>query len=116
MDPIDVILGAKMGAASAEGKYKEVFVAATGTVGEITLGTNWTTSEPHMIPVTVSDYTVTSKTMISVLPDASVITQMKHDGTTTIYISNTDGMVTAYAIGLAPTVSLTLPVLFTEVD
>ena len=64
----------------------------------------------------ISDYTVTSKTMISVLPDASVITQMKHDGTTTIYISNTDGTVTAYAIGLAPTVSLTLPVLYTEVE
>lgn len=116
MDPIDVILGAKMGAASAEGKYKDVFIASTGTVGEITLGTGWSAADPHTIAVTVSDYTVTSKTMISVLPDSSVITQMKHDGTTTIYISNTNGTVTAYAIGLAPTVSLTLPVLYTEVD
>ena len=116
MDPIDIILGAQMGAATAEGKYKNVFVAATGTVGEVTLGTGWSAADPHSIAVTVSGYTVTSKTMISVLPDANVIKQMKQDGTTTIYISNNNGTVMAYAIGLAPTVSLTLPVLFTEVD
>ena len=115
MDPIDIILGAKMGVDGAEDRIHNVYVASSGTVGEITLGTSWSNAQPHAQNVTVSGYTVTNSTMISVLPDAGVITQMKQDGTTTIYISNDGGTVTAYAIGSAPSVSLTLPVLYTEV-
>lgn len=91
------------------------YIVAEGTAGTVTLGNGWSTSTPHSVNVTVSGYTLTANTMVTMLPNHGVMAQMKEDGVQTIYIVNDNGTLTAYAIGNAPTVALTAPVLFTEV-
>ena len=87
--------------------------SATATVST---GTSWSGSDPYTSTVTVTGYTVTGKTMVSILPSNDVIAQMIEDGTTNIFITNNNGTLTASAIGAAPTEALTLQVLCTEND
>lgn len=89
---------------------------ATGTTGTVTLGMGWSATEPYSIAVTVSGYTVTANTMVSILPHAATQIQMRNDGVHTMYITNDNGTLTAYATGNKPSVSMTVPVLFTEVE
>lgn len=91
-------------------------VVLGGTTGTVTLGTGWSATEPYSIAVTVSEYTVTAKTMVSILPNAAALIQMRNDGVQTMYITNDNGTLTAYATGNKPSVSMTVPVLFTEVE
>ena len=92
------------------------YVVSEGTTGTVTLGTGWSATEPYSIAVTVSGYTVTAKTMVSILPNAAALIQMRNDGVHTMYITNDNGTLTAYATGNKPSVSMTVPVLFTEVE
>lgn len=92
------------------------YIVTDGTEGAITIGTGWSNSDPHTITVTAQDYTITSKTMVSILPHAGTIIQMRADGVQTMYITNNNGTLTAYAVGNKPTVAMTVPVLYTEVE
>lgn len=92
------------------------YIVTDGTEGTITIGTGWSETDPHIITVTAQDYTITSKTMVSILPHAGTIVQMREDGVQTMYITNNNGTLTAYAIGNKPTAAMTVPVLYTEVE
>ena len=92
------------------------YVVSEGTTGTVTLGTGWSATEPYSIAVTVTGYTVTANTMVSILPHAATQIQMRNDGVHTMYITNDNGTLTAYATGNKPSVSMTVPVLFTEVE
>lgn len=87
-----------------------------GKSGTITIGTGWSDTNPHTITVTAQGYAITSKTMVSILPHEGTINKMSEDGVQTMYITNNNGTLTAYAIGNKPTAEMTVPVLYTEVE
>ena len=92
------------------------FIPSIGSLATISTGTSWSGDDPYTSTVTLTGYTVTGNTMVSVLPSSDVIEQMIADGTTNIFISNNNGTLTANAIGAAPTAAMTLHVLCTESD
>lgn len=81
----------------------------------VTLGTTWSGNGPYTQTVTVSGYTVTANTKVDLQPDATAIAQMISDGVNALYVVNNNGTLTAYAVGAAPTVALTVQVICTEV-
>lgn len=86
-----------------------------GTVGTITIGTEWSAANPHSILVQAQNYSVTQNTMVTILPQAEVVARMRTDGVQMIYIVNNNQTLTAYAIGNAPSAEITVPVLYSEI-
>lgn len=60
--------------------------------------------------VSISGFTPTANTKVDLQYDKTAIRQMDNDGTLAIYISNSSGTLTAYAVGEKPTANLTLQV------
>ena len=60
-------------------------------------------------------YTITANSKVDLQPDAVTINQMISDSVLALYIVNNSGTLTAYAIGAAPTASLTLQATVMEV-
>lgn len=82
---------------------------AAPTRGTINLTSTWTgESSPYTQTVTISGITITSDSKVDLLPDATVLAQMIEDGTTALWIQNNNGVLTAYAMGNAPTVALSV--------
>lgn len=92
------------------------FIPSFGSLATISTGTSWSGDDPYTSTVTLTGYTVTGNTMVSVLPSTDVIEQMTEDGITNIFITNNNGTLTATAVGAAPTAAMTLQVLCTESD
>ena len=90
--------------ASIPRNYKETF----------TLDTSWSGSGPytHWIPY----FMVSPNAKVDLQPDATVISQMVSDGVQALYAVNDNGWVTVYAVGAAPTATLTMQCTVTEVD
>ena len=81
----------------------------------ITLSTTWSGSDPYMQTVTLPGINrITANTKFDIQPDATVIAQMIDDGVKALYIANDNGTLTAYAVGAAPTASLTVQVTYYE--
>lgn len=55
------------------GSGSGTFVPSFGTLATISTGVSWFGDDPYTLTVLVSGYTVTDKTMISVLPSVDVI-------------------------------------------
>lgn len=53
---------------------------------------------------------------VDLQPDSEILNQLINDGVSALYIENASGVFTAYAIGAAPTVDLTIQVTITEVE
>ena len=81
----------------------------------ISLTTTWSGNGPYTQTVTVTGYTVTANTKADLQPDATTLAQLLSDGVNALYIENSSGALTAYAIGAAPTVALTVQCTLTEV-
>lgn len=91
--------------------YTPPTAATTGTVTISASG--WSGNGPYSHSVTISGTTANSK--IDLQPDSTVLAQMTTDGTTALYIENNNGTLTAWAMGAAPTASLTIQYTKTEV-
>ena len=82
----------------------------------ITTTTTWSgSSSPYTQVVTLANYTPTSNSKVDIQPDATTINQLITDSVKALYVSNSSGILTMYAVGASPTVSLTLQVSITEV-
>lgn len=81
----------------------------------VTLSAVWSGSGPYTQTITLANYTVTSNTKIDIQPDSTAIAQLITDGVKALYIANNSGTLTAYAIGAAPSTSLTMQVTCVEV-
>ncbi len=82
----------------------------------ITTTTTWSgSSSPYTQVVTLANYTPTSNSKVDIQPDATTINQLITDSVKALYVSNSSGILTMYAVGASPTVSLTLQVTITEV-
>ena len=79
----------------------------------ISLSQGWQGTGPYTQAVSIAAGTANSK--VDLQPEAAVLSQLLADGVTALYIGNDNGVFTAYAIGAAPTVALTLQATITEV-
>lgn len=95
---------------------ESVFIPTFGSLATVSLGTTWAGDGPYTSTVTVTGYTVTANTMVSILPTSGVIHHMIEDGVTNLFITNTNGTLTATAVGSGFTSTVTLQVLCTESD
>lgn len=77
---------------------------------------SWTNSQQGYFTQTVTlSATVTSTTKVDVQPNATTLAQMATDGTSSLFIENNNGSLTAYAVGSKPTQPLTIQVMLNEV-
>lgn len=96
---------------SSEIAKKDVRVATVTLVAA-----NWTGSDPYTQTVTLSSgATITANTKVDLQPNAAAIAQLVSDGVSAVYIDNTNGVLTAYAIGAATTANLTIYCTYYEV-
>ena len=75
--------------------------------------TGWTGEEVFTQTVTISGTTANSK--IDLQADSEVLLQLINDSVSALYVKNDNGVCTAYAVGAAPTVDITVQVTITEV-
>ena len=103
---------------NASNQWVEVLtIAGAGPkTGTVTLSTTWSGNGPYTQTVTVTGVSITNYSKVDIQPDATAIQQMIDDEVAAIYISNTNGTLTAYAVGAAPTVAMTLQVTVMEVS
>ena len=87
---------------------------ATATAGTLTIGTSWSGDDPFTQSV-ITPYTATDKTVVDIMPDPDIVSQLQADGVSQIIIKNDNGGLTAYAFGAKPSTSLTIQVLYSEV-
>lgn len=91
-------------------------VGKAGIIGQVTLDTNWAGSGPYTQSASISGYTVTANTKVDLLPDATLLQRMLDERVDEIFISNNNGVLTAYAFGFMPQTAITCQALFTEVN
>lgn len=83
--------------------------AATTRTATITLPTlSWSGSDPYTQTVTLSGYTVTANTRVDIACDYNALNAMAADGVTTLYFENSNGTITAYSVGAAPSSDVTV--------
>ena len=82
---------------------------------QVTIGTTWSGVWPYTQIVTLASYTPTANSKVDIQPDAAAIAQLINDGVKGLYISNTNGTLTAYAVGGTTSSSMTVQVTVTEV-
>ena len=85
-------------------------------VGTITLpSASWTQGAgEYTQTVTISWYTPGNHTKVDIQPSKAVLNQMASDNTSALFIDCTNGVLTAHALGYAPTVNLTIQCTITE--
>lgn len=84
--------------------------------GTLTLSLSWNGSGPYTQTVTVTGATVTSNSLISLQPTAAQLASLIADGVVALSIENNTGVLTAYALGAAPTTAMTIACTITEVE
>ena len=84
-------------------------------LGTITFSATWSGTDPYMQTVTVTGVTINSGSLISMQPSAAQLEQLIEDGVTAMVIENNSGILTAKAMGAAPTTAMTVQCVVTEV-
>lgn len=74
----------------------------------------WSGDGTFVQTIAIAGATANSK--IDLQPNSTVLNQLINDEVSALYIENNNGTFTAYAIGKAPTVDLTIQVTITEVE
>jgi len=85
-------------------------------MGSIAFSTSWTgNSSPYTQVVTVTGQMITANSKVDLQPNAYAISRLITDKVSALFISNTDGTLTAYAIGAKPTQAMTVQCSVAEV-
>ena len=96
-----------------------ISVDSSGTIiqiGTISLSTNWTeASDVYSQTVTVTGATVTADSKVDLQLTAAQLKSLYDDGVASITVENNAGVLTAYAIGAAPSSAMTVQCTVTEV-
>jgi len=74
----------------------------------------WTGDETYTQVVSIDGVTPQSK--VDLQPNAATLTAMIEDGVSALYVANDNGVLTAYALGAAPTVDMAIQATVTEMD
>ncbi len=118
MTPEDLVLLAMCKKASGGGGGGGDDAGSYGTSGTISLPAQWTAGSngTYTATATANGYSVTGKTVVNLVTDAAVISQMLADGVRQIYVSNSGAALTAVAIGGYPSNAMELQAIFSEVS
>lgn len=90
------------------GIYDAIGNAATKTDTITLASASWSGSDPYTQTVTLSGYTVTANTRVDIACDYNALNAMAADGVTTLYFENSNGTITAYSVGAAPSSDVTV--------
>ena len=86
------------------------------SAGSITVGALWTSNTGYYTQtVTVSGATVTSNSKVDLQPDKDVIALLNNSGVTSMYVANSNGTLTIYALDGAPSEAFTVQCVVMEV-
>lgn len=97
-------------------KPSEIGAQAEIKMSTIVLETNKWIGSGELFTQEISVDGSTEKSKVDLQPNDTVLTQMLNDGTTALYVSNDNGILVAYAMGVAPTVDITIQITITEVN
>lgn len=90
------------------GIYDAIDNAATKTDTITLASASWSGSDPYTQTVALSGYTVTANTRVDIACDYNALNAMAADGVTTLYFENSNGTITAYSVGAAPSSDVTV--------
>ena len=100
---------------AVNGQTGDVAVQPSIVPGSLGLTESWEDHETYFTQaLTFEGMPANGK--VDLQPDYATINQLIDDGVTSLYVENTDGVLTAYATGAAPTVALTIQCTITEVQ
>ena len=89
--------------------------AITQQTATITIDyTAWSGSGPYTQVVTITGATITANTKVDLQPDAAALQQLIDDEVTALFVDNTNGTLTVYAVGAATTADITVQVTYYE--
>ena len=99
---------------AVNGQTGDVAVQPSIVAGSLSLTGSW---EDHVTYFTqaLTFAGMPANGKVDLQPDYATINQLIDDGVTSLYVKNTDGVLTAYATGAAPTAALTIQCTITEV-
>ena len=99
---------------AVNGQTGDVAVQPSIVPGSLSLTASWEDHETYFTQaLTFEGMPANGK--VDLQPDYAAINQLIDDGVTSLYVENTDGVLTAYATGAAPTATLTIQCTITEV-
>lgn len=86
------------------------WVNYVSSVSTVSLPLSWVDSGNgyYTVTPTVSGATITARSKVNLQPTAAQSIQLQSDGVTSLYVENNAGTLTAYAVGNAPSVALTM--------
>ena len=99
---------------AVNGQTGDVAVQPSIVPGSLSLTESWEDHETYFTQA-LSFEGVPANGKVDLQPDYATINQLIEDGVTSLYVENTDGVLTAYATGAAPTAALTIQCTITEV-
>ena len=99
---------------AVNGQTGDVAVQPSIVLGSLSLTESWEDHETYFTQA-LSFEGVPANGKVDLQPDYATINQLIDDGVTSLYVENTDGVLTAYATGAAPTAALTIQCTITEV-
>ena len=99
---------------AVNGQTGDVAVQPNIVPGSLSLTGSWEDHETYFTQA-LSFEGVPANGKVDLQPDYAAINQLIDDGVTSLYVENTDGVLTAYATGAAPTAALTIQCTITEV-
>lgn len=99
---------------TSNGIYEAIEGATTKSTTITIANTDWSGTGPYTATVTVSGYTVTANSRVDISCDYATMNSLTLAGVSTVYIDNTSGTLTAYAVGAKPNTSITVTALIYE--
>lgn len=84
-------------------------------IAAITLAAGaWAGSNPYTQTVTISGETITANTKVDLLPSTAVLNQMASAGISELFVTNSNGVLTAFAFGALPSEAIAISAVLQE--
>lgn len=109
LDTIDAKLKEAIDGSSGAGKQEAI------VMGTLVIPASWTGDGPYTQVLSSVPSGITANSKIDLQPNATVLAQLIADGVTALWVQNSNATLTAYALGAAPRVALSVQYTRTEI-